>query len=100
MLPSAPWLPDVPSSSRQPSGVSFVPKPRATLSLWLGPFGNRRAGDAHWQRGIRAVRGLEAALSILTTFAARPQDPPFEDTGSECVLRFSNGPRLLEHAAQ
>jgi putative restriction endonuclease len=31
-------------------------------------------------RGIRVVSGLEAALSILTTFAARPEDRPYEDT--------------------
>lgn len=31
-------------------------------------------------RGIRVVSGLEAALSILTTYAARPQDRPYEDT--------------------
>src|SRR5438093_13672793 len=31
-------------------------------------------------RGIRVVSGLEAALSILTTYAVRPQDRPYEDT--------------------
>jgi putative restriction endonuclease len=30
-------------------------------------------------RGIRKVSGLDAALSILTTYAARPQDRPYDD---------------------
>lgn len=28
-------------------GRSFVPKPRAALSLWLGPFGNREPATDH-----------------------------------------------------
>jgi putative restriction endonuclease len=30
-------------------------------------------------RGIRVVEGLPAALTILTTYAARPEDRPYED---------------------
>ena len=31
------------------------------------------------QTGIRKVRGFEAALTIMTTYRARPQDRPYED---------------------
>lgn len=40
-------------------------------------------------RGIRVVSGLEAALSILTTFRARPEDRPYEDAeGPDGYLRY------------
>jgi putative restriction endonuclease len=43
-------------------------------------FEDRRVPLIQRMRGIRVVRGLEAAVSILTTYAARPQDRPYEDT--------------------
>jgi putative restriction endonuclease len=43
-------------------------------------FEGQRVPLIQRMRGIRVVRGLEAALSILTTYAARPQDRPYEDT--------------------
>jgi putative restriction endonuclease len=39
-------------------------------------FEGQRVPLIQRMRGIRVVRGLEAALSILTTYAARPQDRP------------------------
>lgn len=40
-------------------------------------------------RGIRTVSGLEAALSIRTTYAARPEDRPYEDgEGPDGYLRY------------
>jgi len=43
-------------------------------------FEGQRVSLIQRMRGIRVVSGLEAALSILTTYAARPQDRPYEDT--------------------
>jgi putative restriction endonuclease len=43
-------------------------------------FEGQRVPLIQRMRGIRVVSGLEAALSILTTYAARPQDRPYEDT--------------------
>jgi putative restriction endonuclease len=43
-------------------------------------FEGQRVPLIQRMRGIRVVRGLEAALSILTTYAARPQDRPYDDT--------------------
>jgi putative restriction endonuclease len=43
-------------------------------------FEGQRVPLIQRMRGIRVVRGLDAALSILTTYAARPQDRPYEDT--------------------
>jgi putative restriction endonuclease len=50
--------------------------------------GNRISLLQH-MRGIRAVSGLPAALSIRTTFAARPEDRPYEDTeGPDGYFRY------------
>lgn len=35
------------------------------------------------QTGIRKVRGVEAALSIMTTFRARPQNRPYDDEAGD-----------------
>ncbi len=43
-------------------------------------FEGRRVALIQRMRGIRLVSGLDAALSILTTYAARPQDRPYEDS--------------------
>jgi len=43
-------------------------------------FDGQRVPLIQRMRGIRVVRGLEAALSILTTYARRPQDRPYEDS--------------------
>ncbi len=41
------------------------------------------------QRGIRVVRGLEAALSITTTYRRRPEDRPYEDEiGPDMYARY------------
>jgi putative restriction endonuclease len=42
-------------------------------------FDGRRIALIQRMRGIRKVAGHEAALSILTTYAARPQDRPYDD---------------------
>lgn len=42
-------------------------------------FEGRRISLIQRMRGIRVVSGFEAALSILTTFRARPEDRPYED---------------------
>lgn len=40
-------------------------------------------------RGIRKVSGLEAAISIRTTYSARPEDRPYEDgEGPDGYLRY------------
>ncbi len=50
--------------------------------------GNRISLLQH-MRGIRVVSGLPAALSIRTTFAARPEDRPYEDTeGPDGYFRY------------
>jgi putative restriction endonuclease len=41
-------------------------------------LGERISLEQH-MRGIRVVEGLPAALTILTTYAARPEDRPYED---------------------
>ena len=42
-------------------------------------FEGRRISLIQRMRGIRKVTGYEAALSILTTYAARPEDRPYDD---------------------
>jgi putative restriction endonuclease len=42
-------------------------------------FEGRRISLIQRMRGIRVVSGFEAALSILTTYRARPEDRPYED---------------------
>lgn len=42
-------------------------------------FEGRRTALIQRMRGIRKVAELDAALSILTTYAARPQDRPYDD---------------------
>ena len=50
--------------------------------------GNRISLLQH-MRGIRVVSGLPAALSIRTTFAARPEDRPYEDAeGPDGYFRY------------
>jgi putative restriction endonuclease len=42
-------------------------------------FDGRRVALRQHMRGIRKISGLDAALRILTTYAARPQDRPYDD---------------------
>lgn len=42
-------------------------------------FEDRRISLIQYMRGIRVVAGLPDALSIRTTFTARPEDRPYED---------------------
>lgn len=42
-------------------------------------FDGHRIALIQRMRGIRKVSGIEAALSILTTYAAKPQDRPYDD---------------------
>ncbi len=42
-------------------------------------FEGRRVSLIQRMRGIRVVAGLDAALSILTTYRARPEELPYED---------------------
>ena len=52
-------------------------------------FDHRRISLIQRMRGIRVVAGFPAALSILTTFRARPEDRPYEDTeGQDGYLRY------------
>jgi putative restriction endonuclease len=52
-------------------------------------FEGRRVALIQRMRGIRVVAGLECALSILTTFSARPDDRPYEDAeGPDGYLRY------------
>jgi len=52
-------------------------------------FEGRRVSLIQRMRGIRVVSGLDAALSILTTYRARPEDRPYEDAeGSDGYLRY------------
>lgn len=52
-------------------------------------FDDRRVSLIQRMRGIRVVSGLEAAISILTTYRARPEDRPYEDAeGPDGYLRY------------
>jgi len=52
-------------------------------------FDGNRISLLQHMRGIRVVSGLPAALSIRTTFAARPEDRPYEDTeGPDGYFRY------------
>lgn len=52
-------------------------------------FEGRRLSLLQHMRGIRTVSGLEAALSIRTTYSARPEDRPYEDgVGPDEYLRY------------
>jgi putative restriction endonuclease len=52
-------------------------------------FEGNRVPLLQHMRGIRVVSGLPAALSIRTTFAARPEDRPYEDAeGSDGYFRY------------
>ena len=42
-------------------------------------FKGRRISLEQHMRGIRVVEGYEVAISILTTYRARPEDRPYED---------------------
>lgn len=42
-------------------------------------FKGQRLSLEQNMRGIRVVAGYPAALSILTTYRARPEDRPYED---------------------
>lgn len=42
-------------------------------------FRGQRISLEQHMRGIRVIEGFPAALTILTTFAARPEDRPYED---------------------
>jgi hypothetical protein len=42
-------------------------------------FRGQRVSLEQHMRWIRVVEGLPAALTILTTYAARPEDRPYED---------------------
>lgn len=52
-------------------------------------FEGKRISLIQRMRGIRVVSGLEAAISILTTFRARPDDRPYDDAeGPDGYLRY------------
>jgi putative restriction endonuclease len=52
-------------------------------------FEGRRVSLIQRMRGIRVVSGLEAAVSILTTYRARPEDRPYDDAeGPDGYLRY------------
>lgn len=52
-------------------------------------FEGQRISLIQRMRGIRKVAGFEAALSILTTYAARPEDRPYDDgTGPDGYQRY------------
>lgn len=52
-------------------------------------FSGQRISLIQRMRGIRVVAGLPAALSILTTYRARPEDRPYEDAeGLDGYLRY------------
>lgn len=52
-------------------------------------FEGRRISLIQRMRGIRVVSGFDAALSILTTYRARPEDRPYEDAeGPDGYLRY------------
>ena len=52
-------------------------------------FEGRRVSLIQRMRGIRVVSGLDAALSVLTTYRARPEDRPYEDAeGPDGYLRY------------
>jgi putative restriction endonuclease len=52
-------------------------------------FDGDRISLLQHMRGIRVVSGLPAALSIRTTFAARPEDRPYEDNeGPDGYFRY------------
>lgn len=69
---------------------------RAAALAFLAALSERNGGIASWnelqrfdfenrripligQRGIRKIRGYEAALTILTTYRLRPEDRPYDD---------------------
>jgi putative restriction endonuclease len=52
-------------------------------------FGGERVPLIQRPRGIRVIPGMEAALTILTTFRADPTDRPYEDAeGPDGYLRY------------
>jgi len=52
-------------------------------------FEGRRVSLIQRMRGIRVISGLDGALSILTTYRARPEDRPYEDAeGPDGYLRY------------
>lgn len=52
-------------------------------------FEGKRLSLLQHMRGIRTVSGLEAALSIRTTYSAHPEDRPYEDSeGPDGYLRY------------
>jgi putative restriction endonuclease len=52
-------------------------------------FDGNRISLLQHMRGIRVVSGLPAALSIRTTFVARPEDRPYEDAeGPDGYFRY------------
>jgi hypothetical protein len=54
-------------------------------------FDGRRIALIQRMRGIRKVSGLEAALSILTTYAARPQDRPTTMASAPMAINATSG---------
>jgi putative restriction endonuclease len=54
-------------------------------------FRGERVSLEQHMRGIRVVEGLPAALAILTTYAARPEDRPYEDDiGGDYYPRYKS----------
>ena len=52
-------------------------------------FEGRKVPLIHRPKGINTVKGFDAALTILTTFRARPEDQPYEDAeGADGYLRY------------
>lgn len=61
----------------------------STRELGAFDFDGRRLSLLQHMRGIRTVSGVDAALSIRTTYAARPEDRPYEDVeGPDGYLRY------------
>jgi hypothetical protein len=57
-------------------------------------FDGRRIALIQRMRGIRKVSGLEAALSILTTYAARPRIGPTTTVSAPMATSATNGAEL------
>ena len=55
----------------------------ATDQLNAFEFDGERVALLQHMRGIRVVSGLPAALTIRTTYSAKPEDRPYEDTEGE-----------------
>jgi len=82
-----PWKPAIRDERLRAAAFAYLDRQRTRdgdrisyRDLEAFELEGERAPLIQRMRGIRVVSGLEAALSILTTYAARPQDRPYEDT--------------------